>query len=64
MREKIQKEIERCKELLAMYDEMATGFFEAVMIRNQIKIAENILREGNWNESEAKIILESLELIV
>lgn len=63
MREKIQKEIERCKELLAMYDETPTAFFEAVMIRNQIKMAEDILREGNWVESEAKIILESLEVI-
>jgi len=63
MKEKIQKEIERCKELLVMYEEIPEGFLGASMIRMAIKNAESILQEGNWIESKAKEILKSLKEI-
>jgi hypothetical protein len=63
IKEKIQKQIKRCEELLKMYEEIPTGFFGATMIRMAIKNAESCLMEGNYVESIAKKCLKDSEEI-
>jgi hypothetical protein len=63
MKGKIKKEIERCKELLVMYEQIPTGFIGASMIRMSIKNTESILQDRNWIESKAKEILKDLKEI-
>lgn len=63
MKEEIQKEIDRLKELLTFYEEIPTGFFGASIIKNSIKSAELLLMNGNWVESEGKRMLKDLKEI-
>jgi hypothetical protein len=63
MKEKIQKEIDRVKELLVFYEEIPTGGFGAAMIKASIKNAESVLEAGNYTEHSAKECLKDLESI-
>lgn len=61
MKEKLKKEIIRCKELLKLYEEIPTGFFGASVIKMAIKNAEFLLLDGNFDTATAKKCLDDLK---
>lgn len=46
MKKQIKKEIERCKELLKLYEEIPTGGFAAIMINRAIRKGKLALESG------------------
>lgn len=64
MKKEIQKEINRCKELLKEYEAIPEGVFGAVMIRASISSAEKCIQEGNTPPiSIMKKVLKELQEI-
>lgn len=45
--EGLQKEMERCRELVKIYEQIPTGSFGAAMIRQDIEHAEKAIADNN-----------------
>lgn len=45
--EGIQRECDRVREILSLYDAIPTGVFAATMMRNSIKAAESAIASGD-----------------
>ncbi len=58
MKKELKKEIERCEELLKLYEEIPEGFFGATMIKMSLQKARNAS-----SEEQIKDALKDLESI-
>ena len=57
--EGLQKELNRCRDLLKLYEEVPGGAFAASMLRREIKNAESSIESGEV--SEMLIYLKKLQ---